>query len=473
MATLPLYAALAAFASCAAVPYPLWDDYGHLVYILNGWTDWASNPLAVDGRPICSILICESFALAGKLTNLHWLRALALASTLLFTHLLTRHMRRAGAGNARAFAVAAVVVLCPAFGEYVGWTMCWPYPLVALAVVWLGSRLCEDGGWAGRIAARSVLACVGLQAVMLVYQPLAGIYPLASLGLLAKGRLRPALLALLHLAASFAIYRFATFPALGILDERWASTQRSAFSPDLAGHLRYVATDFLPFVASGWASLLLPKSGWMVLGVAVLALAAVGCVTTARSASGGDIKRTIAALALMGAAFALSSPQVFLFDDIWAYRTHWPMSVLMWLAALAGLEHIVGNRWKSAALYATAASLTLATTWCVGLGIAAPAMREYSYLHDALTNLRESGATKAVVMLPPGPDCEAQAPVNSRSCYALATLPLQRHFAVLAVAQDIWGNPGWEPRLIFDDAASGEDLATLPVVDLTKPPYMR
>ena len=111
------------YGACAVVPYVLWDDYGQMLYNAFGWTNWRTNILAVDGRPIASWLICKGFLFAGGLSRLYLLRLAAFLGAAGFGLYLLSALKRLGFSRRDAFVYAALAVLTPGMGEYVGWTV--------------------------------------------------------------------------------------------------------------------------------------------------------------------------------------------------------------------------------------------------------------------------------------------------------------------------------------------------------------
>ena len=394
-----LAAVFAVYAACALVPYPLCDDYGQMIYLQNGWTNWITNPLSRDGRPFTSAFICGGFRVVGDLDHLMLLRAVAFAGAMGFALYLYRQFLRIGFDCWNALALCFVIVLAPGVGEYVGWTVSWPFMPLLIAVAWMSARFSEGVENASliRIAAYGLSAIAGLQLVMLTYQPIAGFFIVIPFLMLARGRTRPALVGIPVLAAAFGVYRFILFPGLNLLISGWCQPGRAGLDGSLCEHLARIIREFSLFVASGWTSLLLPRGGWMIVGCAVLVLALVGCLVIASRWCG---RKYFLALALAFAALAISAPQVFLLGDIWAFRTHYPMAVVVGIMAWLGLAALARRR-VAVLSAAVCAAIFLCAMWAVNVGIVYSSRREYVITRTMLEDLKRSGARTAYVLIAP------------------------------------------------------------------------
>ena len=457
------------YGACAVFPYALCDDYGQMIFLQNGKTDWLTNPLSKDGRPITSFFVCEGFKLVGCLDNLRILRALAFVGALGFTFYIFRHFLRFGLGLPTAFALACVTIFSPGMGEYIGWTVSWPFMPLLLAVAWMSAWFCEktkDGASAGKTLLACVVAVAGLQIVMLTYQPVAGFFVMIPFVWLYGGKMRPALFSIPVLAASFAVYRFASFPALALLHDGWGVSTRASLTNDIVGHLGYMLGHFSTFCAASWSVLLLPHGGWTMTGCVILALAAAGCVAVASYWRG---VRFFISFFVIAGLFAISAPQIFLLDDVWAFRTHAPMTVLIGMLAVIGLLRLakLASRMTMAAFVSVI--LIVCAAWSVNVGIVYSSVREYSILQKKLVELKESGANTARVLIAPAnPNPQPPIPLYWRSCYGFISIILENKWQALAVAHDVWQIRTDEPYLTFINADRLDAVPTSdePVLDL-------
>jgi hypothetical protein len=455
------------YGACAVVPYVLWDDYGQLLYNVFHWTDWRTNGLAVDGRPIASWLVCKGFFFVGSLPKLYLLRLAAFVGASGFGLYFLSALKRLGFSRIDAFVFAALAVLTPGMGEYVGWTVSWPYPFVLLFVAWLSVEMsgAVENAKVAKLAALFCATCVALQIVLLTYQTLAGFLLVVPFLLLLRDRIRPLVFSAAAVTLSFAIYRFATFPALHLLSPGMGTSCRARMVTDLPGHLVDVLTHFVPYCASSWSVMILPPgasecAGWLIFALAVAGFVALVRRWKKRMAAG------VAALALF--SFALSAPQVFLLDDIWAFRTFYPMAVLLAMTAWVGFSSLLRPAAERVAAGSVVLVIFLAAAWCVNVGIVHTASREYGIVRNVVREIRDSGAAKVCVISAPT-HYVAQPPVPLRmcSCYGYVSIILMRDFEVWSVLCEEWPAGRPKPVVIYvpaDDPAGAPQ--GVPVFDL-------
>jgi len=465
-----LLSVLVVYGACAAFPYALSDDYGQMLYLQNGWTDWIRNPIARDGRPISSALVCHGFLAAGSLGRLYLLRIVSLAFTLAFAAYFNKVALRIGYDRWQALMLSSIVVFSPGIGEFVGWTVCWPYMPGLLLTTWLSagfSRRASQDATAKKRMLHCFIAFATLEMVMLVYQPLAGFFIIIPLLWLAKGKLRPMLLGLPVLIVAFGFYRFAMLPSLHMIVPAWGIPGRGALTGNLVGHLLDTFDNFQFFIASSWATLLVPRGAWMMIGSAVLACAAFGCVAIAYRSRA---HKGAAAAVLALCAVAVSAPHVFVMGDIWAFRTNYAMAVSVGILAWTGISAVAPSERALRRLCAgLSALLVLCAAWAVNVGMVYGGIREYRIVGAALENLAKSGVHSAYILGTPSvPDPRQPLPMYAWSCYARFSIVMMDNFEIQAVAKDVWPDASAMPHVNYIRSDQAADIPTdaSPVIDL-------
>ena len=322
-----------------------------------------------------------------------------------------------------------------------------------------------EGTGVAKLAALFCLTCVALQIVLLTYQTLAGFLLVVPFLLLLRNRIRPLVFSAAAVTFSFAIYRFATFPALHLLSPGMETTCRARTVTNLPGHLADVLGHFFPYCASSWSVMILPRSAAECVGWLVFALAAAGLVAIFRHWKGRKAAG-VAALALF--AFALSAPQVFLLDDIWAFRTFYPMAVLFAMAAWCGLSSLLRPVAGRGVAWSVALVMLLAAAWCVNVGIVYSASREYGIVRDVVREIRNSGAAKVcVIAAPTHYVAQPPVPVRTCSCYGYVSIILMRDDEVWSVLREEWPAGRPKPQVIYVPADKMDAVPQgVPVYDL-------
>lgn len=463
-----LLAVFVAYAACAFVPYVHSDDYGQMLYIMEGWSNWVTNSLARDGRPITSALIHYGFLACGTLGKLWILRLIALAGLLLFARYFRKTMAGLGFNNWQSTLLTSLVVFSPGIGEYVGWTVSWPYPFLLLFITWLSQRFCRmvDDNTPGRTALICLCTVLLLEISFFMYQSIAGLMLVIPLLYLHKGKMRPILLTTGVLFVAFVGYKFLIFPNLHFLSPRWGATDRANIVSDLPGHWLYLMKEFPTFISSSWARLLLPRGGYILVGSLVIAFAIAGCLVVTEAFRGW---KKVAAPAITLCALAMTSPQVFVLGDIWAFRTNYPMAAAISILAWTGLHSLARPALRPAVNAGIFLLLFVGAALSVNIGFAYTAMREYRINQTLLENFRDTGARKAFILITPDRfDQQPPVPIHWHSCYGFLSLVLMNEMEPKVVAREIWPDPETRPEFTFVKA---DDLTHIPqdgtpVIDL-------
>jgi hypothetical protein len=241
---------------------------------------------------------------------------------------------------------------------------------------------------------------------------------------------------------------------------------RADFVGDFIGHIKYILCNFVPFIGSGWSRLMLPRGGWMIVGYLVLAFSFVGCISIAAQWHG---RKFFASLALIACAFASSAPQVFLIGDVWAFRTHYPMAVIVGITAWIGLSALLPRRRIALLSVLVSVVLFLCAAWAVNLGMAYSAIREYHITRGQLEQLQQSGAKKAYVITTPDKlDAQPPLPIRWHSCYGFISIILMNNFQVMAVEREVWPDVKTRPSLTYIKADQWPSIPhdDWPVLDL-------
>jgi hypothetical protein len=250
-----------------------------------------------------------------------------------------------------------------------------------------------------------------------------------------------------------------------LLSPAMCTSSRGSLTADLWGHLWYWVCHFPPFCASFWGALLLPERVWRLAGWLSVVLAVAGLIVLA-----GRFRRRLwlPVLALAVCAVLISAPQVFVLDDVWAYRTHYPMVVLVSMAVWIGFSSLLRPAWRGAAAKIVMGLLFLSAAWAVNVGIVYTSWREYSIVRSVVAEIRASGTKEAcVLMMPEHYDLTLPVPIQSRSCYGYISVALMGDMEPNAVAEEEWCALQDLPKLHFVPADHPQDVPRgVPVYDL-------
>jgi hypothetical protein len=163
-------------------------------------------------------------------------------------------------------------------------------------------------------------------------------------------------------------------------------------------------------------------------------------------------------LALAICAMAVSAPQIFLLNDIWAFRTHYPIALFIGFTAWIGVSSLAIPRLRKVLTITVATVVIASAAWCVNVGLAYSGNREYRLTRHLLENVKESGVRKAYILVTPNwPFVQQPVPIYAQSSYGFISMVLMNEFQVKAVAREIWGNSQDCPEFIYvraDNTAS-------------------
>lgn len=111
---------MACYSSVWLTAYGFLDDYAILAESLQGEADIRQLVVAA-GRPTYALLLALTFPLLHSVADLRYIRLLGVLGLALLSWRVYRTLVRAGWGEVRAFLLALVVVMMPAFQVYAAW----------------------------------------------------------------------------------------------------------------------------------------------------------------------------------------------------------------------------------------------------------------------------------------------------------------------------------------------------------------
>jgi hypothetical protein len=167
------------FLPTVIVPYAFSDDYTDL-YMATGWggtAQFGSNIIdasAITGRPFSGLLIQWSFAAAGTIENLRFVRLVAVLTIVALALLVHWALVRSGFKRVPAALIAVILCTVPPFQVYASWAVLFSSPLAAL-LAGCGSLFTVSGlNGPSELARDRYLGAVFLVlAALLIYQPAA------------------------------------------------------------------------------------------------------------------------------------------------------------------------------------------------------------------------------------------------------------------------------------------------------------
>ncbi len=166
----------ALYAVCLLVPYAFVDDYNLLADVLRGPSNRAAFvTMALDGRPLYSLLATLSFSLMRNINDLRYLRVIAIGGLALLAWLLYRFLTQNGMDRRVAFLASLLICVMPPFQVYVAWATCAFFPLAAVLAgtsQFILNRAMQKQARRQLLALWAAAAIVLLAGIM-IYQPAA------------------------------------------------------------------------------------------------------------------------------------------------------------------------------------------------------------------------------------------------------------------------------------------------------------
>lgn len=365
---------LAAAYAALGFSYGQTDDQYYLREIVESGQTWFGNPFIQMGRPLTGWLTLLVFTHCGSIQGLVWARLWAALGACLLAVRLRGCLVRQGIAPETATCGAAVLVITPGLLSWVGWTVCFPYPLAAWLSVVLGEWVLR-GGWL-----RLSGAGLGLLLVLCIYQPAAGFFLLPGLVAWVRGTLGSGGRAWIQGATLLALS--ALSHVTYVLGFRFAqsvwgfSSARASVGGMNGERLQAVFLDVLPGLGASWVRVLSPATA-LPLGILIWLML-----------TGWAVRRLgwIRVVTLLGAlglclGFALATTLLSQYG-VFFFRVRAPAEslALAWMLALSSLLLVPRRMMVTWAL--AAVSVAGIGAWTLREGIAAPNEAEYHRVRD-------------------------------------------------------------------------------------------